>query len=257
MAYTICIANQKGGVGKTTTSIEIAASLFNRGKRVLVIDFDQQRNLSKYVGADLGLPSIFTVLTGDSPIADAIQHTESGFDVIISSDELSTADKEFNDPTEDIFLLADVIEMVKDDYDYVVIDNSPARNILNQMSYVAADGIIMPTEADEGGNDGLYAIYQDVEKFKNHRNKLSHAEYLGFILNKYEKTNIFQIAYENLEAAKEKMNPDAFILTVRKASVSSEAKTMKQSIQKYKRSSTVATDYRAVADTIIEKVEGK
>ena len=256
MAYTICIANQKGGVGKTTTTIEIAASLYDEGRRVLVIDFDQQRNLSKYVGADLSLPSIYQVLNGECRVTDAIQQTADGFDIIPASDELSMADKKFTDPTEDIFLLADAIELVKDNYDYVIIDNSPSRNVLIQMSYVAADGIIMPTESDIGSIDGIYAIYADVMKFKNNRNKLSHAEFLGFILNKYEKTNIYALAIENLETAKKQINEDAFIIPVRKASVASEAKTMMESIQKYKKWSTTAIDYRKVATEIIKKVEG-
>lgn len=257
MAYTICIANQKGGVGKTTTSIEIAASLVLDNKKVLVIDFDQQRNLSKYVGAELNSHNIFQVLTGLCPINEAIQHTNDGFDIIPASDELSLADKKFTDPTEDIFLLSDVIDIVNNSYDYVIIDNSPSRNILIQMSYVAADGIILPTESDIGSIDGIYAIYADVEKFKNNRNKLSHAEFLGFILNKYEKTNIYALAIDNLKIAREKINPDAFIATVRKASVASEAKTMMQSIQTYKKWSTTAIDYRKIAEIIIKKVEGK
>jgi chromosome partitioning protein len=257
MAYTICIANQKGGVGKTTSTIEIAAALTRQGKRVLVIDFDQQRNLSKYVGADLNMPSIYQVLNGDYSVQDATQKIEDGFSIICASDELSLADKKFTDPTEDIFLLADVIEIVKDEYDYVLVDNSPSRNILIQMAYVAADGIIMPTESDIGSIDGIYAIYSDVEKFKKNRNKLSHAEFLGFILNKYERTNIYSLAIDNLETARERINPNAFILTVRKASVASEAKTMMQSIQTYKRSSTTAIDYRAVAEEVIKRVEGE
>lgn len=256
MAYTICIANQKGGVGKTTTSIELAASLVLENRRVLVIDFDQQRNLTKYVGADSNYYNIYQVLTGACPVNDAIQHTQDGFDIIPASDELSLADKKFTEPTEDIFLLADVIEIIKEIYDYVIIDNSPSRNILIQMAYVAADGIILPTESDIGSIDGIYAIYSDVEKFKRNRNKLSHAEFLGFILNKYEKTNIFALAVENLMLAREKINPDAFIATVRKASVASEAKTMMQSIQTYKKWSTTAIDYRKIAEIIIKKVEG-
>lgn len=256
MAYTICIANQKGGVGKTTSTIELAAALTEEKKKVLVIDFDQQRNLSKYVGGDLSKASIYQVLNGEVSITEATQTTNDGFSVICASDELSLADKKFIDPTEDIFLLADVIEMVKDKYDYVLVDNSPSRNILIQMAYVAADGIIMPTESDIGSIDGIYAIYSDVEKFKNNRNKLSHAEFLGFILNKYEKTNIYALAIENLETARERINPNAFIMTVRKASVASEAKTMMQSIQKYKRYSTTAMDYRKIATEIIKRVEG-
>jgi chromosome partitioning protein len=256
MSYTICIANQKGGVGKTTTTIEIASALSIENKNVLVIDFDQQRNLSKYVGADLDAPTIYQVLTAQCGIYDAIQHTTDGFDIIPASDELSLADKIFNNPLDDIFLLNDVIKFVKNDYDYVIIDNSPARNILLQMAYVAADGIIMPTESDVGSIDGIYAVYMDVEKCRNNRNKLTNAEYLGFIANKYEKTNIYSIALKNLEDARQKINPEAFIVTVRKSSVASEAKTMAESIQKYRRWSTTATDYRKVAEEIIRKVEG-
>ena len=239
--------------GAGNSGLAAAIQLALAKKKVLLIDLDQQGNMSKYIGADESMPSIHTLLHGDAAVADAIQHMEY-FDAITSDKDLSKADKEFGD-ADDVFLLADLLDFVKDDYDYIVIDNSPSRNVLLNMAYVAADYIIIPSECDDGSLDGIVAINEDVNRLKNGRISLSHAEFLGIIMTKYEKTVMHEMAKENIDEICQNLNIAPFIMKVRKSIQVSEAKTMKKPILAYAKSGNPSRDYQKIAQKIIEVVE--
>lgn len=251
MARTIVIANQKGGVGKTTTAIELAAALSDLKKKVLLIDLDQQANLSKYVGASLQHISIYDALHGKARIKEAIQHTNI-CDVIASSPELSKADREFVD-ADDVFLLADLIDFVKIDYDYIVLDNNPSRNVLLTMSYVAGQDVIIPTECDAGSIDGIAAINRDIVKLRDGRMSFSKARVMGLVLTKSERTIMHSVADEELQNLALQIGGNPFILSVRKSIVVSECKKVCQSLQQYARWSAPAMDYRKIAEEIIRR----
>ncbi|MBQ5431486.1 MAG: ParA family protein [Lachnospiraceae bacterium] len=247
----IAIANQKGGVGKTTTTWEIGSCLAAEHKRVLVIDLDQQANLSDYVDADPKKATIYDLLKADNAVEDALQHLDE-FDFIAASEKLSKADKEFSAP-EDIYLLKSLLEFVENDYDYVLVDSNPARNTLLNMCYIASDYILIPTECDAGSITGIDAIYGDLMKYR--KLKWSNAEVLGLILNKYEKTSMHTLAIETLEEKASEMGSNPFILTVRKSIKASESKLALQSMQKYNKYGNPAMDYRKVAAEIIERTQ--
>ena len=263
-AIKIAIANQKGGVGKTTSAIELATILSDMDRKVLVIDFDQQCNLSTDVGADMTKPSIYDLFVDEEPdMNNGIQHIEDGFDLIAGSESMSKADTEFSD-TPDMYLLGDLMEAVEDDYDYILIDNGPARDKLLNMSYLAADYFVMCIDTSEDSIKGINAIVRDMMKYhKSGKKSLSNAKILGVIMSRYRKTTIgntiIEIMQDTLnddvpDILKTEMEP--FVMIVREAAVVDEAKVFKKSIQNYKRYSNPAMDYRHIAEEIVKRVEG-
>lgn len=249
----ISICSQKGGVSKTTTTIEMAAILHSNNKRVLVIDLDQQCSLTKNVGGDLTKASIYEVLHADIPINEAIQHLAL-FDLLSGSESLSRADREFVD-IDDVFILQTLISLVKDEYDYVFIDNSPSRSVLLTMTYIACDYIVIPTECDESSKDSLVTTQRDVLRLVNGRHHDSHAKIIGYILTKYENTTLHAIALDDLETIANENPNKPFVKTIRKSIKASEAKSFHTSTTLTNGTLPIASDYMDIYNEIIKRVE--
>jgi len=169
MTRIVAVANQKGGVGKTTTAINLAASVASRGYRVLLVDFDPQGNASSGVGypRDKIELSIYDALTGDVQLADVIRPTEittlflvpATTDLVGAEIELISADRRER-------FLADVLAQVATDYDYIVIDCPPSLGLLTLNALVAADGVVVPMQAEYFALEGLSALTATIEKVK-------------------------------------------------------------------------------------------
>jgi chromosome partitioning protein len=252
MAKVISICSQKGGVAKTSVTIEIAALFKIRGYKVLVIDFDQQCSLTKNVEGSLAGNTIYSVFHADCTINEAIQHLEC-FDLIAGSESLSRAGSEFTDD-DDITLLKEIVDIVKDDYDFIFVDNGPSRNQLLTMTYVAADYVVIPTECDESSMDGLVTAQNDISILKNSAHKDSHAKIIGYILTKYENTNMHNIAMEDLQALAKKNKDKPFVAKIRKSIKVSEAKTFHEPVVILNRGLPIADDFVNVANEIIKRV---
>ena len=256
MSTVISIANQKGGVGKTTTTIEIANNMAVFEKRVLVIDLDSQTNLSQYVAADQKKPTIYQVLHGQATVKDAIQ-TVGRFDLISGSEGLSKADREFIG-VDDVYIVADLVELVQDDYDYILVDTGPARNILINMAYVASDYIIIPIIPDDGALLGVGKVYNDILQLRTGKRQMSHARILSMILNDYHSGwNNDKQKLDNINYFAEQMEEDPDIFTVRTYTGTKECKTMKMAIMDYDKNSNAAIDFRNLTYDLIEKMEDK
>lgn len=249
---TISICTQKGGTGKSTSTVEVAAILKQRGYKVLVIDFDQQCSLSKNIKADLTKDTIYDVLHGTVPIADAIQQNDL-FDIIPGSASLSKAEREFVD-MDDIFLLSDLTKYITNNYDFLFIDNGPSRNILLTMTYIASDYIIIPTESDESSIDAVVTTQNDLKKFVEGRHHDSHAKIMGYILTKFENTTMHKIAHETLEDLAKENDFDPFVATVSKSIKMSEIKTYHTAISTTNEISKQAEEYNSIVDNILRKV---
>ena len=192
------------------------------------------------------------LLKAEKSIEDAIQETED-FNFISASEKLSKADKEFSAP-EDIYLLKELLSFIEDEYDYAIIDNSPSRNSLLNMSYIAADYMIIPTECDTGSINGIDAIYGDLKKYR--KLKWTDAKVIGLILTKMENTAMHTLALEQLNEKAEEMEEKPFVMSVRKGIKVSESKLAMQSLQHYDKYSNPAVDYRTITKEILERVEG-
>ncbi len=169
MARIVAVANQKGGVGKTTTAINLAASVASRGFRVLLVDFDPQGNASSGVGypRDKVELSIYDALLGEVSLADVIRPTEittlflapATTDLVGAEIELISIDRRER-------ILADALATVVADYDYVVIDCPPSLGMLTLNALVAADGVVVPMQAEYFALEGLSALTATIEKIK-------------------------------------------------------------------------------------------
>lgn len=166
MGKIIAIANQKGGVGKTTTSINLSAGLAYVGKRVLLVDFDPQGNATHGIGANkVGFEkSVYDVLMGDDQVRDVVVHLQMPpLDVLPSTIDLSGADVDMaHYETGREQLLKRKLDVVKNDYDYIIIDCPPALGLLNTNALTAADTVMIPVQCEYFALEGLTQLLSTI-----------------------------------------------------------------------------------------------
>jgi len=163
MGRTVVFVNQKGGVGKTTTAINLGAYLARAGKSVLLVDFDPQANLTSGVGGKAGARGIYEVLSDSMKLSDVIVPTKvESLDLVPSSIELSGATVELVDKADRNDYLKTALESVKDRYDFILIDCPPSLGILTLNGLNAADEVLVPLQCEYFALEGLSLILQTV-----------------------------------------------------------------------------------------------
>ena len=168
MAKVISVTNQKGGVGKTTTSINLADSLVKRGKRILLIDMDPQGNSSVGCGVDPSEieTSIYDLLLDDVTVKESIKKTDCGVDVLPANGDLAGAQVELLNEIGRELRLKNSLEGVQADYDYIFIDCPPALNVLTINALVASDSVMIPMQCEYFALEGLSALIATVRKIR-------------------------------------------------------------------------------------------
>lgn len=187
MGKIIAIANQKGGVGKTTTSFNLGACLAVSGKRVLLVDADPQANTTSGIGMepDENDASIYECLIDDYPAADAVMHTQvKNLDIICSNIDLVGAEVELMNLPDREGKLAKALAPVAADYDYILIDCSPSLGIITVNALAAADSVLIPVQAEYFALEGIAQLLNTIRIIKN-RIKPS-LEIEGFLLTMYD-----------------------------------------------------------------------
>lgn len=187
MTRIVAIANQKGGVGKTTTAINIAASMASRGYRVLLVDFDPQGNASSGVGytRDRIELSIYDALVGEVAMEDVVRPTEiTTLFVVPATTDLVGAEIELIGAERRERFLAEGLKTVAPGYDYVVIDCPPSLGLLTLNALVAANGVIVPMQAEYFALEGLSALVATIDKVKAAYNPELHID--GVLFTMYD-----------------------------------------------------------------------
>jgi len=172
MARIFAIANQKGGVGKTSMAVNLSASLAHYGKRVLLVDLDPQGNASTGSGIDKNTleGSVYGVLLGEYSLTDARRRTDAGYEVLPANRELAGAEIELIGIERREYRLKDAFATVAIEYDYIVIDCPPALNMLTVNGLTAADAVIIPMQCEYYALEGLSDLVGTLRKVKANLN---------------------------------------------------------------------------------------
>ncbi len=169
---TVVFANQKGGVGKTTTAANLGAYIAEAGKKVLLIDFDPQGNLSSCVGADRNKPGIYEVIVGKTDAESALQKSAmEGMDILSSNINLTGANVELINFKDREFYLKNSIKDIRKNYDYLFIDCPPSLGILTLNGLTAADSVIIPLQCEYFALEGLSLLLQTVKSVQKELNR--------------------------------------------------------------------------------------
>ena len=184
----ITVANQKGGVGKTTTVVNLTTALASIDKKVLVIDMDPQYNSSMSFNAYNSSLSIYRVLSNDIDINNAIQNSQiPNLDVISACEDLAASEYELAEDENRNFILKNLIKKISNNYDYIFIDTPPTLGLLTISSLTASDEILIPVQCEFFALEGLSKLIKTIELVKDNLNNKLNLN--GIILTMYDKRN--------------------------------------------------------------------
>ena len=249
MAKIIAIVNQKGGVGKTTPCVNLAAALTEAGKRVLLCDFDPQANSTSGMGVDKTVSKgIYEALIGETPVEDAIVHTKFG-DVLPSNKALAGAGIELIGMERREYLLKEALESVKAGYDFVFIDCPPSLALLTLNALCAADSILVPDHGEYFALEGLSDLMNTVRIVRRSLNPGLELE--GVLLTMFDgRTNL---ALQVAEEVKHYFPGKVYATVIPRNVRLSEAPSHGKPITSYDRSSRGAEAYTALAAEFLKK----
>lgn len=252
MGKIIAIANQKGGVGKTTTSINLAASLGVLEKKVLLIDADPQANATSGIGIDVESVEIGTyqLLEHSNSAKDAIiQSSTPNLDIIPAHIDLVAIEIELVDKPSREYMLKNALEDIKEDYDYILIDCAPSLGLLTLNALTAADAVIIPIQCEYFALEGLGKLLNTIKSVQKIHNPDLDIE--GLLLTMYDSR--LRLSNQVVEEVQKHFNNMVFQTIIQRNVRLSEAPSYGENIINYDAASKGASNYLSLAKEIIDK----
>ncbi len=252
MCEIMAIANQKGGVGKTTTTINLAAALGEKGKRVLIIDMDPQGNTSSGLGIDKDEmdTTVYQLMIGENTFEECVQKDVfENLDVLAANVNLAGIEIETMDMEDRSYILSNIINEIKDQYDFIIIDCPPSLNSLTINAMTTADSVLVPIQCEYYALEGLSQLIYTINLVKDRLNPRLTIN--GVVFTMYDgRTNLSMQVIENV---RNNLNQTIYNTIIPRGVRLAEAPSHGLPITQYDSRSTGAKAYLALADEIIER----
>lgn len=254
MAYILTLANQKGGVGKTTTAVNLAAFLGKKKKKVLVIDLDPQGNATSGLGVDKGEleTTIYDVLVNEEPMADAIwESSAENVSICPTNINLAGAEIELVNVMSREQVLKEALKPISDDYDYILIDCPPSLSILTINALTASDGVIIPIQGEYYALEGLTQLVDTINIVKKKLNK--NLSILGVVLTMFDRRT--QLTRQVEEEVSNYFGDKVFNTHIPRNVRLAEAPSHGVAILDYDKNSKGAKAYESLAAEVIKRTK--